>query len=261
MKKVLSDKSYRLTNDRSGESFLLNVGRKGSLTVFDEDEGPNGSRRAIRHAPNQKSIFIDEQDKHALVTPIVFTNGYLNVLKSEPLTQDFLDSHPSNVANGGIWFELIDDEKIAKESIVDEELKIDLKYLVRKKAKEEDGIHALTSEAAVIMGSIDQVASKGTEELKRILYNEIENSPEYFIDEAGNPVIFDNGEVFRKYLVLKSIKDGIIKKSPNNKSIMWVKDKEVIATAPVGVDLVDYFTSYLATDEGMLVLEEITRRS
>jgi len=111
------------------------------------------------------------------------------------------------------------------------------------------------------MGSIDQVASKGTEELKRILYNEIENSPEYFTDEAGNPVIFDNGEVFRKYLVLKSIKDGIIKKSPNNKSIMWVKDKEVIATAPVGVDLVDYFTSYLATDEGMLVLEEITRRS
>ena len=43
--------------------------------------------------------------------------------------------------------------------------------------------------------------------------------------------------------------------------MLWAREKKEIATAPVGVSLVDYFTSYLATDEGMQVMEEITRRS
>ena len=258
----LRDKSYRLTNNRSGETFMLKVGRKGNLTVFDpEANDGRGARRAIRHAPNQKSIFRDEQDEHAVVSPIIFVNGYLNVKSTEPLTQEFLDSHPSNIENGGQWFEEVNDEKEAKESIQTEEQRITLKYLVREKSKEKDGIHALTAEAAVILGSVDDASRMGIEELKRVLYNEIDANPEYFTDEGDNPVIFDNDEVFRKYLVLKSIKSGVIKKSPNNKSIMWTKDNKVIVTAPVGMDLVDYFTSYLATDEGMLVLEEITRRS
>lgn len=258
MGKNLQDRSYRLANDRSGESFMLKVGRKGNLTIFDEDEGV---RRAIRHCPNQKSVFRDEQDDYAVVAPIIFVNGYLTVKATEPITQQFLDLHPSNVDNGGGWFETVNDELEAKESIEVDELKVDLKYLVRQKSKEKDGIHALKAEAAVVLNSVDQAGAKGLEELKQILYNEIEADPYYFTDEAGNPTIFDNDEITRKYIVLKSLKDGVIRKSPNNKSIMWAKNKEIIATAPLGIDLVDYFTTFLSTDEGILVLEEITRRS
>ncbi len=43
--------------------------------------------------------------------------------------------------------------------------------------------------------------------------------------------------------------------------MVWVKDNKVIATAPRSIELLEYFADYLATDEGMLVLEEITRRS
>jgi hypothetical protein len=254
----LKDKSYRLADDRSGESFMLKVGRKGNLTIFDEEEKV---RKAIRHCPNQRSVFRDEQDDYAEVSPIIFVNGYLKVASTEPITQKFLDLHPSNVLNGGQWFEAVDDELEAKESIELDEIKIDLKYLVRQKAKEEDGIHALKAEVAVVLNSVDEAGSKGIEELKQILYNEIEADPFYFTDDSNNPVIFDNDEITRKYIVLKSIKDGVIRKSPNNKSIIWSKNKEVIATAPLGIDLVDYFTSFLSTDEGMLVLEEITRRS
>lgn len=261
MGKSMKDKTYRLANNRSGETFMLSVGRKGTLTIFDETIGENGARRAIRHAPNQKSIFRDLQDEHALVQPIIFTAGYLDVKATEPITQEFLDKHPANVRNGGQWFEPVDEEQEAKESIEMDELKVDLKYLVRQKSKEKDGIHALKAEAAVLLNSVDSAGRKGLEELKQILYNEIEVNPEYFTDDSNNPTIFDNDEVFRKYLVLKSIKDGIIKKSPNNKSILWTRGNETIVTAPVGVDLVDYFTSYLSTDDGMLVLEEITRRS
>jgi hypothetical protein len=258
MKESLKDKSYRLTDNRSGSTLMLMVGRKGNLTIMDEKKK---TRRAIRHCPNQTSIYRDEQDSFAVVSPIIFEGGYIKVKGDQPMTQKFLNEHPSNKANGGEWFELVDDEMEAKESIENEELKIDLKYLVRQKSKEKDGIHALKAEVSVILGSVDQAGSKGIEELKQSLYNEIESNPDYFTDESGNPTIFDNDEVLRKYIVLKSIKDGVIRKSPNNKSIVWAKTKAVIATAPVGVDLVDYFTSYLSTDDGILVLEEITRRS
>ena len=64
----------------------------------------------------------------------------------------------------------------------------------------------------------------------------------------------------RKYITLRAIKDGIIKKSPNNKSIVWGKDSKKIYTAPQGVDLVESFADYLSSDDGIIVLEEIKKR-
>jgi len=251
---------YRLSDNRSGLTFSLKTGRKANLTVFEKDENGNATRRAIRHCPNEQSIYVEEQSQYAKVDPIIFNLGVLKVKGDQPTTIKFLNAHPSNVSNGGSWFELINDEQEAKESIEIDELKIDLKYLVRSKAKEKDGIHALKAEVAVLLRSVDEAGAKGIEELKQVLYNSIETDPYYFSDDAGNPSIFDDDEILRKYLVLKSLKDGVIRKSPNNKSITWNKG-EVIATAPLGKDLIDYFTDFLSTDEGILVLEEMTRRS
>lgn len=256
------DKSYRLTNDRSGETFTLQVGRSGRMTIFDPKANDgNGARRAIRHCPNQKSIFIDEQDKHALVEPVIFINGYLDVSGKDPITQEFLDKHPSNVSNGGVWFEEVNDEMEAKESIVDTELEMDVKYAIRQMAKKEDGIHHLKAEVAVLLGSVEETYDKGLEELKQILYNEVENDPHYFADEEGNVTIFENGDIQRRYLTLTAIREGIIKKSSNGKSMLWAKDNKLIATAPASVDIVEHFANYLTTDDGILVAEEIARRS
>lgn len=256
-KESLRTKVYRLTDNRSGESVQLSSGRKGKLSIYDEG---TKRRRAIRHCPNQRSVFIDEQDEHAYVEPIIFLRGILEATGDNPITQEFLDHSPHNVANGGSWFELEDDEKEAKKSIQLDELKTDLKVMIRDKAKEKDGIHALKAEVSVILGSVDDSASKGIEELKQILYNKVEENPEYFTDDAQNPIIFDDDFVYRKYVVLKSLKDGVIKKSPSNKSIVW-NDNSIIATAPIGRDLVDFFTEFLESDEGMLVMEEIARKS
>jgi len=263
----LKEKSYRLTDDRSGESFMLKTGKKGNLTVFDpkfkRTDGGTGARRAIRHCPNQNSIFVDEQDKFARVDPIIFINGYLTVSADNPTTQKFLDMHPSNQANSenGGWFEEVDDEKVAKESIIDNELEMDIKYAVRAKAKEKDGIHALRAVVAVLSGSVESTYEKGIEELKGILYNEIENDPYYFTDEAGNVTIFEDDEMERKYLTLRAIREGILKKSANGKSMLWAKDSKMIATAPTSIDLIEYFADYLTTDDGILVAEEIVKRS
>ena len=43
--------------------------------------------------------------------------------------------------------------------------------------------------------------------------------------------------------------------------MVWVRDNKMIATAPRGLELVEYFADFLSTEEGMLVSEEIKRRS
>lgn len=252
------EKSYRLADDRSGESLLLKVGKNRRLLVFDEAKGHN---RAIRHCPNERSIFVDEQSEHALVEPIIFEFGYLDVNATDQITQKFLDIHPDNVSNGGTWFEPVDDEMEAKESIEMDEKIMDIKYAVRAKSKEEDGIHALMAVVAVLTGSVIEASQMGKEELKVEIYRAAERNPDYFVDDSGNVTIFNDDYIYRKYLVLKSIKDGIIKKSSNGKSMLWYRDNKMICTSPASIDLVDYFTDYLTTDDGMLVLEEIQRRS
>lgn len=263
----LKSKSYRLTDDRSGESFMLKTGKKGTLSVYDPEyklpNGDKGARRAIRHCPNQKSIYIDEQDKHALVQPIIFINGYLEVSGDQPITQQFLDNHPSNDANSsdGGWFELVDDELEAREAIQDEELKMDIMYAVRQMAKKEDGIHELKAVVSVLTGSVEQTYQMGIEELKSVIYNEIDADPRYFTDEKGNVTIFDDDSIKRKYIVLRALREGVIRKSLNGRAIEWGRDKKVIATAPRSVDLVDFFAEYLQSEDGILVMDEIVRRS
>lgn len=254
----LTSKTYRLADDRSGESCMIKTGKKGSLTVFDEEAE---SRRAIRHCPNQKSIFMDEQDKFGLVEPIIFQYGYLEVAANQPITQKFLDAHPSNKANGGGWFEEVNEEQESKESILDDELRVDIKYAVRQMAKKKDGIHELSAVVAVLLDNVEEASNMGLESLKRVIYNEIDADASYFTDEKGNVNIFDDDSIKRKYLILRAIKEGIIRKSPNNRAMLWTRDKKVIATAPRSIELVEYFSDYLTTEEGMLVLEEITRRS
>lgn len=258
----LRDKTYILADERTGMSTMIKTGKKGTLTIFDPSYGENGSRRAIRHCPNQKSIFIDEQDKHALVEPIIFEFGLLTVSADNPITQQFLDRHPSNVANNehGGWFMEINEEEEAKESIKEDELKTDIMYAVRQMAKKEDGIHELSAVVAVMLGDVGEASKMGIEQLKRVIYNQIEANPYYFADENDNVTIFEDDDIKRRYIILRAIKEGIIKKSSNARSIVW-SDGKVVATAPRSIDLIDYFSDFLTTDEGILVAEEIARRS
>ncbi len=255
----LKDKAYQLTNDRSGgESVLIKSGRDRRLLFFDEEVKYN---RPIRHCPNEKSIFIDEQSNYALVEPVIFTWGTLEVKKTDQITQKFLEAHPSNVANGGNWFEEINNEVDAKNDIEIDEKILDIKQAIRDKSKEDEGIYALEMVVAVLEDSIVTASRMTPSELKRRLYQEASNNPYYFLDDYGNVFIFDDESLQRKHIALRAISEGIIRKSPNKKSIFWSKENKLIFTAPTGVDLIDAFAEYLSTDEGILTIEEIRRRN
>lgn len=251
-------KEYRLADDRSGLSFVLKTGKQKNLLVFDEEKGIS---RPIRHCPNEPTIYADKQSEFALVEPIIFMHGYLSVPREAQITQSFLDTHPDNVSNGGIWFEEVNDEKEAEADLIIDEIKIDIYNAVRNKLKEDGGVYELEAVVAVLENSVATASDMSPQALKRRIYQEIEANPLYFTDDNKNVTIFEDDYINRKYFVLRAIKEAIIKKSSNNKSMVWVKDNKMIATAPRGLELVEYFADFLSTEEGMLVSEEIKRRS
>lgn len=257
-----TDKSYRLTDNRTGLSYTIKTGRKRDLLVLDDD---HGIKRPIRHCPSEPTIYADSLDDikqadNALVEPIIFMGGYLLVKGEDVITQRFMDAHPDNADNGGRLFELVDDEKEAEEDVEIDELKIDIYNAVREKSREDGGEYALEALVAVLEGSVAATAEMGIKSLKKRIYDEIERNPLYFTDDNGNVNIFEDDYISRKYFVLRAIKEQIISKSTNNKSMVWTKDKALIASAPRGVELTEFFTDFLSSDEGMLVAEEIKRR-
>jgi len=261
-KQKYTDKSYRLTDDRTGLAFILKTGKKRNLLILDED---HGIKRPIRHCPSEPTIYADSLDdikqaENALVVPIIFLGGYLLVKGEDVITQRFLDAHPDNMENGGRLFELVNDEKEAENDVDLDELKMDIYNAVRDKSREDGGEYALEALVAVLEGSVEATSEMGVKSLKRRIYQEIENDPNYFTDDNGNVNIFEDDYISRKYFVLRAIKEQIIRKSNNNKSIVWAKDSSLIMTAPRGVELTEAFTDFLSSDEGLLVAEEIKRR-
>lgn len=254
--KRLVEKVYRLTNGKSPMTCTLNIGSNHNLIVNDK----NGMPQAIRHCINEKSIYVKLQSDYARIAPIVFKGGYLTVPANMQITQAFLDAHPKNVANGGHLFEFVDDEKQAKTNIEDTELKVVIKSAIIAEAKKKDGIHSLKQVASVIKGSLITVDGKGIEELKEMLYEEVDRNPKFFVDEAHNVDVFDDAYLKRKYLALRAIKAGVLKESSDRKSILWTNNNEVVFQAPVGQNLMDTFSDFLGTDDGLLVIETITAR-
>ena len=257
-KKVLTSKEYRLADDRSGLAFIMKTGKNKKLLVWDDKQELS---IPIRHCPSEKSIFLDKQSDYAYVEPIVFMHGSIEIPREAQITQQFLDAHPDNVKNGGTWFEEINEEAEAENDLVLDEIKIDIYNAVREKALKDGGEYELEAVVAVLDNDVQGASIMKVKSLKRRIYQEIEADPFYFCDDNGNVTIFEDDYITRKYFTLRAIKESIIKKSSNNKSMVWVRDGKVIVSAPRGLELTEHFADFLSTDEGMLVSEEIKKRS
>lgn len=257
MASKLRAKTYRLVGESTPLTFLLQTGKNKKLLIFDKVLNKN---RPIRHCPNEQVIFIDKQSENAICEPIIFERGVIEVKETDTITQEFLDNHPDNVANGGIWFEYIDEAAEAKIDIERDELIQDIKNAIRDQYKEKGGVAKLEMAVSLLFGSLDQASKLNADELKRVLYTESESNPEFFTDKNGNVNIFDDSAKVRKYITLRALKDGVIAKTVNGKSIVWGHDKSsIIFSAPIGKDLVEEFALFLESDEGLLVAAELTK--
>tara|TARA_R110002074_G_scaffold189465_6_gene355278 strand:- start:7815 stop:8618 length:804 start_codon:yes stop_codon:yes gene_type:complete len=249
---TLSAKEYRLLPYQPLQ-FVLKCGRKNSLLVFDPVKGYN---RAIRHCPGERSIFVDEQSADAVVVPLIFLNGLLSTKETETITQAFLEAHPSKDR----IFELIDTEADAVDIADMEELKIDVKQAIRKKAKEEAGIEELTIIVSVLISDAEEAASMSPSEVKNTLYELVDNNINRFIDDEGNVTIFDDADIKRAAITQHAFNSGVIQVSADGSKVMWSDNKATICMIPVGQNHEEFFSKYLGTEEGLQVVVEISNR-
>ena len=207
------------------------------LMWFDEDKNQN---RPLRYAVNQKSPFENEQDGNAIVEPIIFEDGFLNVPKTNPVLQEFLHYHPLN----GVVFVEVDEKKEANEEVQD--LNIEIDALIAARELSIDQIETLTR---VMFGKDPSVIP--TEILKRDILVFAKTEPQEFLNILNDPELQFQAKIRlffeNRLLTLR-----------NNDREVWFNtstNKKKMVSVPFGEDPYEVAGHFLQSDEGIDALK------
>lgn len=244
MKREIKDRNYRLLRGAAPLTFILpsRNSRRSPLMYFDESKNEN---RVLRYASNQKSIFEDEQDGNAIISPIIFEDGFLRVPKTNPTLQEFLYYHPMN----GKKFEEVDNEKDAKQELDYLEMEIDALATAKD----------LSIEQAEEVGRIllsSNVATMTTAELRRDLMVYARRDAQGFMAAIRNPEL----QLVSK--INKFVDERLISIRNNGRDVHYnLKDnKKRLVAVPFGEDTINYLASYFKSDEGVEILEFLEKQ-
>jgi hypothetical protein len=229
------DKVYKLTRNAAPLSFMLATRhtRRFPLLWVDPETGVN---RELRYARNQKSPFVDEQDKNAIIEPIIFEDGFLRVSKSNQVLQKFLDVHPHN----GVKFKELDKAKDAQEIV--ESINIELDAMIEARSLSIAQLETLTR----VLFSKDP-SRISTDEMKRDILVYAKREPEEFMSIVNDPVLKLQATVH------KCFEEGLIKYRNKNKEV-WFNtktNKTRLCTIPFGEDPIYIVSSYFQSDDGV----------
>jgi hypothetical protein len=242
--KILEDKVYRLTRNNAPLSFIIPTRStsRTPLLYFDEEKGIN---RPIRYARNQKSPFEDEQDGNAILEPVIFTDGFLRVPRTNPVLQQFLDLHPMN----GKKFEMVDGKKDAEEEL--EIINLEVDALIEAKSL---SIEQLEMVGRIIMNR--DISKVSTSELKRDIIVYARNYPEDFLN------LVNDSDINLKSKCKLFFSEGILTTRNKDKEI-WFNtkgNKKKLINVAYGDDAITTLFSYLKTDDGIPVLEYLEKQ-
>ena len=229
------DKTYRLKRAVAPLSFMIpgRGSRNKPLLYWDEEKGEN---RVMRYARNQKSPFEDEQDGNAIVEPIIFQDGLLQVPRTNPVLQKFLDCHPMN----GVKYEEINLERDAEAEV--EQMNLEVDALIECKSLTLDQLESM----ARIMLGVDP-SKYTTAELRRDMLVAVRRDPEHFLHLVNDPDTKLRGKIQRFF-------DDNLLSFRRNKTEIWYNgptNKKKLVTVPFGQDYLAIATSYLLSDEGL----------
>jgi hypothetical protein len=231
---ILTDKVYRLLgNAPLSYTIASRNNPRFPLMWFDEEQQKN---RVLRYATNQNSPFEDEQDGNAILEPIVFEDGFLNVPKKNVALQKFLHYHPHN----GTLFAELDKEKDASEEVKDLNMEVDA--LIEARSLDIAQIEMITR---VLFGTDPSTVS--TAELKRDILVFAKRYPEDFLNAINDP------ELKFQAKVRTFFENGYISIRNNNKELWYntATNKKKMCSVPFDGDPFDTAMSFLMSDEGI----------
>ena len=243
MQLQLKQRIYFLKNNKAPLTFVLQSrnSRRSPLLWFDEEKGIN---RALRYARNQKSPFEDEQDDNAIVEPIMFENGKLNVDKNDVVLQKFLELHPKN----GILFEEFVPEKDAEKEI--EEMNYEVDALIAAREMSIDKCEEILRE--LIGNRVENMTSK---EVRRDILVFARNNPYDLLTMAGDPEVKMNNNIAQFFDM------NIIQFRNKNKDVYFnlPNSKKRMLTVPESEDGYDAVKTYFETEEGEPIYNKLCR--
>lgn len=241
IKKGPSVKTYKLLSRSIPLSCTIKSTSKpqAPLLYFDPEKG---IQRAIRYCPNQTSIFVDEQDEHAIMEHIVFEDGFLFTRENDIVLQKFIECHPEY----GKKFALMDKAKDAQSELK----KLDLEFEAMSKANE------LTGESLemVVRGILNQDPdSMSTAEMKRDVKLYAKRNPQEFLESLDDP------DIDLQAKVASMFDKGLIQERKNGREVYYnLKDnKSRMLQVPHGKDPSYMVMAYFKTNEGIEALKKL----
>ena len=239
----IKDRTYILSQGL--KPLTLSLQSKSSprrpLLWFDEEAG---YQKELRYATNQKSPFVEDQDKNALLGHIVFNKGVLKVPKQNQVLQKLLSLyHPHKDKR---YFEYSPVEE-AKDDLEFLDVQVDAMALARD--MEVDQAEAIMR---VEIGS--EVNKMSSKELKRDLILFASNNPELFLELAND----DNVEL-RNFGIVAT-EANIIKLSQDQRTFSWSSNGKKLMTVPFEENPYSALAVWFKTDEGVEVYKSIQKK-
>ena len=239
-----TNKAYKLTKDQAPLSYMLSSrhSSRSPLLYFDEETGVN---KPLRYARNQRSPFEDEQDGNAILEPIVFEDGMLQVAKQDQVLQEFLHYHPGN----GHVFEEINRERDAGAELEAVERALDAQIEAKQLSLEK-----LITVSRVLFGA--HVDSMSTAELKRDILLYAKQEPEDFLSAVNDPMLDLQDDVVQMFT------KNLIALRNNGKDVYYnlPKNKKKMLSIPFGEDHYYIVASFFQSDDGIEVYKALKKR-
>ena len=234
----LKDRTYLLSGGMSPLTYKI---RSVGMLWFDEDKKIN---RELRYAPNQKSLFVDEQDDRVQIEHVIFENGALYVPRTNVVLQQLLSNyHPEA---GRVWEE-IDELQEAVDDIDQIELELEALKLVQ-----ELEIEHLEAILRTELGS--EVTTMSSKEIKRDCYLFAKNNPGLFTEIANDE------DIKLRNLANRSVENGVVNLTDDNTTFKWSKTGKKILTVPFDEHPYTAFARFLKTDDGINVMKAIEKK-
>ena len=239
IKRVVEAPTSRVYQTVEGGGIVHMIQSKG-ITIFDEDLG---QVREMRYCPNEPSIWRDEQSDSARKEAVVFRNGNLLVPKSKPNLMEYLDRHPSNTANGGNIFKLVDNKKDAETNLEREFSMSEAVIAVRDKSIDE------LLPVAIYFG---MDINRNTSEIRFDLLQKAKKDPSAFLSAFDSPIVKVRALVKQceSYQIISLKPDGAY----------WFDSNKMIVANPAGHESDDTLSRFLMTEKGATTHESLQER-
>ena len=211
------------------------------LLWFDEEAG---YQKELRYATNQKSPFIEDQDKNALLGHIVFSKGVLKVPKQNQVLQKLLSLyHPHKDKR---YFEYSPVEE-AKDDLEFLDVQVDAMAL----ARDMDVDQAEAIMRVEVGSEVNKMSSKA---LKRDLILFASNDPVLFLELAN-----DENVELRNFGIVAT-EANIIKLSQDQRTFSWASNGKKLMNIPFDENPYSALAVWFKTDEGVEVYKSIQKK-